>query len=70
MKIQIDLPEDTNRKLKIYKIVKGKNTLEECAIEIIDRGVDFEFIKNNCKTIGDLKNLSDKILKDEKQETK
>jgi len=37
MKIQIDLPEELNKKLKIYKVLKNKENLQESIICILKR---------------------------------
>jgi len=36
MKIQIDIPEEINQKLKIFKAEKKMNTLQETAILILE----------------------------------
>jgi hypothetical protein len=35
MKIQIDIPEDLNKKLKFYKDIEGLGTLQEAVIKLI-----------------------------------
>lgn len=35
MLLQLDLPEELNRQLKIYKAKKGLNSLEVAAIQIL-----------------------------------
>ena len=61
MKLQIDLPDKINKKLKIYKALEGYNNLEDATISLIDKGVNFEFIKQHCKTVGDVKTLNNEI---------
>jgi len=61
MKIQLDIPNEVNKKLKIYKVINGKKTLAEAANEIIEKGVDFEYIKTKCATIGDLQKLDEEV---------
>lgn len=36
MKLQIDIPEEASKKLKIYKIENNLNTQEEALIEILN----------------------------------
>ena len=37
MKLQIDLVENTNKMLKIYKAINGLATLEEAAIAVLNK---------------------------------
>lgn len=37
MKIQLDLPENINKALKIYKIRNNKDTMGDCVVEILDK---------------------------------
>ena len=39
MKIQIDIPEELNKQMKIYKVQNDLETLQEAAIELIKKGV-------------------------------
>jgi len=45
MKIQIDLNDELNKKLKLYKVIKGHPSLQDAAKEILERGIDFNFIE-------------------------
>ena len=40
MKIQVDIPKELNKKMKIYKIKNDLKTLKEVVIELIKKGID------------------------------
>jgi len=68
MKIQIDIPKKSNDALKIYKVVKGHKNLQDAVNEIIENGVDFKYIEENCKTVGDLQKLDAEVREFTKEE--
>ena len=42
MKLQIDLPEDLNTKLKLYKVVNKFKTLQEAMIDVLEIILNFD----------------------------
>lgn len=42
MKIQLDIPKELNKKLKIYKLEKDLQTLKEAVLEILEEKLKYK----------------------------